>query len=236
MEFDEDQDINRRIELLISTGDCSLKAVRANETSKPFFIDSESSCSPSNSTKCVLSADCRRLDPDFVHPDDRPDQIDKSDSKKLALMLSSAHQITFWSYLLLRIVFSTFSNVCFSLVEATCVVLCEIHKTDYGRQRLWAMLATGVFSPICGLLIDTLSFDPSRELTTDYSPAFYAFNFLVVFTIIFTVILDLEVCPPPKEVWKEIRPLLRSADIWVFLIVVLVSGTLWGFVENFLFW
>ncbi|KAI1280747.1 Major facilitator superfamily domain-containing protein 6-A [Halotydeus destructor] len=159
-----------------------------------------------------------------------------TEGDRAADILSPDHQFTFWSYFMLRILFSTFSNICFTLVEATSVVMVEMHKSDYGRQRLWAMLASGLSSPVCGLLIDVFSEDSATEMGTNYDPAFYAFNLLVFLTIVFTFILDLEVVPPPPDVFKHMKPLLKSLDIWVFLAIVLVSGTLWGFVENFLFW
>lgn len=46
-------------------------------------------------------------------------EVNDHNGNVLMSKFDSRHQVTFWSYFLLRIVFSTFSNICFSLVEAT---------------------------------------------------------------------------------------------------------------------
>lgn len=48
--------------------------------------------------------------------------------------------------------------------------------------------------------------------------------------------MDIEVAPPPKNLLKNVKPLLKSLNVWVLLIVIFILGTLWGFVESFLFW
>lgn len=48
----------------------------------------------------------------------------------------SCHQLTFWLYFIFQVLLATFSNICFTLVDASAVALCGIHDAEYGRQRL----------------------------------------------------------------------------------------------------
>ncbi|CAG2102740.1 unnamed protein product [Medioppia subpectinata] len=147
----------------------------------------------------------------------------------------ASHAFTFWLYFSIRIVFQITVGICFTLLDATTLVLCERHKSSFGKERFWAIFATGLFSPICGLLIDHLSAGKD-EFSTNYSPSFHFFNVLVLLTSVTLMVMSVEVAPPPDNLMKNIRPLLRSANTWVLFIVIFILGTLWGFVESFLFW
>ncbi len=137
---------------------------------------------------------------------------------------------------MLRILFQISVGICFTLLDATTLVLCDKHEqTSFGKERFWAILATGLFSPICGLLIDYLSAGKD-EFSQDYSPSFHFFNLLVLITAITLVILKIEIASPPKNLIKNFKPLLKSWQIWILLIVIFILGTCWGFVESFLFW
>ena len=145
------------------------------------------------------------------------------------------HALTFWLYFFLRIIFQIFLSIAFTLLDATALVMSETEDVDYGKQRFWAIFATGLFSPICGWLVDGFS-EGKDEFSTNYSPTFWFFNALVLVTIFTMFILNIDVAPPPKNIWTNIKPILKSFQIWVFLIMVFILGTCWGFVESFLFW
>lgn len=147
----------------------------------------------------------------------------------------ASHAFTFWLYFCIRIVFQITVGICFTLLDATTLVLCEKYESSFGHERFWAIFATGLFSPICGILIDYLSAGKD-EYSTDYSPSFHFFNILVLMTSLTLMVMNIEVCPPPKNLFKNVKPLLKSVNIWVLLIVIFILGTCWGFVESFLFW
>ena len=48
--------------------------------------------------------------------------------------------------------------------------------------------------------------------------------------------LNLDFKPPAKKIFKDIRKILCRADVSSTLIVFLVAGVMWGFLESFLFW
>ncbi|XP_067134531.1 LOW QUALITY PROTEIN: major facilitator superfamily domain-containing protein 6-like [Centruroides vittatus] len=129
--------------------------------------------------------------------------------------------------------FQVFVAICFSLTEATTLAMVKEHKDDYGRQRVWAILATAIFSPLTGVLVDVVSAYNGR---TDYSPAFYVFDFLIICNMVLVYILNLPVVPPAKNIVKNIKNLIVVPEVVVFLIVIFFLGTFWGFLESFLFW
>ena len=48
--------------------------------------------------------------------------------------------------------------------------------------------------------------------------------------------LNLDFKPPAKKVVKNVWQVMKKAEVLTFLIAFLVTGALWGFLENFLFW
>jgi MFS family permease len=137
-----------------------------------------------------------------------------------------SHSLTFWLYFCLRVTFQISLSICFSLLDASTLVMCKKHGSSFGKERFWAILATGLFTPICSTL----------ELSINYSPSFHFFNALVILTLITLLVMDIEVEPPSKNLLKKLKPYLKSPNIWSLLLVILVLGTEWGFVETYLFW
>ncbi|UYV60231.1 hypothetical protein LAZ67_1000499 [Cordylochernes scorpioides] len=124
-------------------------------------------------------------------------------------------------------------STCFTLLDATTLAMVDNHEGLYGRQRFWAILATAIFSPVTGFLIDHIS---ERNGYPDYSPAFYFFNALVIITGIMVYMLDVQVVPPAEQIIKNVTKLLRLPNVIMLLIVIFWLGTVWGFIESFLFW
>lgn len=147
------------------------------------------------------------------------------------------YMVTFWLYLFIRIFHQVAVGLSYVLLDTTTIVLAEQNNSSYGRQRFWAILATGVFSPICGFVIDNYSykFDEYGDKINNYDPAFYFFNFLTLFTLVKASMINVEISALPTNVWGNIRPLLKSANVWIFLFSVFIMGSCWGFLESFLF-
>lgn len=147
------------------------------------------------------------------------------------------YMVTFWLYLVIRIFHQVAVGLTYVLLDSTTLVLAERHNSNYGRQRFWAILATGLFSPICGAVIDQISKnrDPSGAIIYNYDPAFYFFNSLTAITLFKATKIEVEVAALPKNVWSDVRKLLKSANVWIFLFSVFIMGSCWGFLESFLF-
>ncbi|CAL1297400.1 unnamed protein product [Larinioides sclopetarius] len=140
--------------------------------------------------------------------------------------------LTFWLYFFLRILFNIFASICLTLLDATALAMVEAHGGQYGRQRFWAILAQAVFSPVTGYLVDLLS---EHRGYMDYSPAFHFYNVLAVCTAIAVWMLSVDVPPPAQNVIKNFKKLLQVPPVIALMIVVFWLGSMWGFVESFLF-
>lgn len=147
------------------------------------------------------------------------------------------YMITFWLYLGIRICHQVAVGLTYVLLDTTTMVLANQHDSNYGRQRFWAILATGIFSPICGFVIDNISthHDVAGNKITNFDPAFFLFEGLTALSLFKVSMISVEISELPKNVWGNIRPLLKCANIWVFLISVFIMGSCWGFLESFLF-
>lgn len=147
------------------------------------------------------------------------------------------YMVTFWLYLFIRIFHQLAVGLSYVLLDTTTIVLAEQHNSSYGRQRFWAIMATGIFSPICGFVIDNLSsnVDEFGQKINNFNPAFYFFNVLTALTLIKVSMINVEISALPTNVWKNVRPLLKSANVWIFLFSVFIMGSCWGFLESFLF-
>lgn len=160
--------------------------------------------------------------------------IDQNGSDDSADIL---YMVTFWLYLLIRVFHQVAVGLSYVLLDTTTIVLAEQNNSNYGRQRFWAILATGVFSPICGYIIDHMSHSVDEYGTkiNNYDPAFYFFNILTAFTLFKASLIDVKIAAIPTDVWGNVRPLLKSANVWIFLFSVFIMGSCWGFLESFLF-
>lgn len=147
------------------------------------------------------------------------------------------YMVTFWLYLFIRVFHQVAVGLTYVLLDATTLVLAEQHDSNYGRQRFWAIFATGISSPICGAVIDKISKDRdiNGALIVNYDPAFYFFNILTALTLFMACKIRVEISTLPKNVWKDVSKLLRSANVWIFLFSVFIMGSCWGFLESFLF-
>lgn len=147
------------------------------------------------------------------------------------------YMVTFWLYLFIRVFHQVAVGLSYVLLDTTTIVLAEQNNSSYGRQRFWAILATGIFSPICGFIIDHISytFDPFGQKINNYAPAFHFFNVLTGLTLLNSAMIDVQISALPTNVWSNVRPLLRSANVWIFLFSVFIMGSCWGFLESFLF-
>lgn len=141
-------------------------------------------------------------------------------------------RLTVWIYFGLRVMFQIFVAICISLTDATTLHMVESHGGQYGRQRFWAILATAIFSPVTGILVDMAS----EEGHNDYSPAFYFFNGLTILTVFAVASLKMELALPEENIWKNAVKLFRLPVVIILFFIIFWLGTVWGFIESFLFW
>lgn len=145
-------------------------------------------------------------------------------------------QLTFWATLALRVFADLWLMTAFYLVEAVTVLSINDFSGLYGRIKFWAALGVAISAAVTGVLVDYYS-----ELTgaADYSPAVFVFDGLALVSCALAVFL-------PAVEDKKANHLLHyglgqeprfcSLDASVLFLLVLVLGTVWGYMETYLHW
>ncbi|XP_035226347.1 major facilitator superfamily domain-containing protein 6-like isoform X2 [Stegodyphus dumicola] len=146
--------------------------------------------------------------------------------------------LTFTLYAVLRIAYNIVTVTASTLVNSSAIALTETKAEvgEYGKQRFWAMFALAIFSPLAGILIDIISVDDGK---TNYAPAFHIHNGLICMATVAAWFVDFEMEDKPPgyiETFKNVWKLLKFPSVFVFIIVIFWLGTVWGFLETFLFW
>ncbi|KAK3863611.1 hypothetical protein Pcinc_030637 [Petrolisthes cinctipes] len=138
--------------------------------------------------------------------------------------------LTLWLYLGLRALAEMFSAILVSLLEAVALTMVNQHKGDYGREKMFGLLAVGIFSPVCGYLVDT-------QIGTfgvySYAPVFYVFDGLMLVTAAVTLALPIEVQVQRKSLMKNIRQLIHTTELSILLLLMTLLGTFWGYLKTF---
>jgi len=155
----------------------------------------------------------------------------------------------FWKYLCIRVALDVLRASSLMLFEGALIVTIKEQGGDYGLQKLFGTAGTIIFGPLAGLLIDFVQqkcIADNIERTTDkgfvhhnpdgYSPIIYLYFALRLLTALCILKLRLDFKPPAKKVFQNIRSVLFRFEVMSYLIVFLVAGTMWGFLESFLFW
>lgn len=66
-------------------------------------------------------------------------------------------QLTFWSYLVVRVFIGIVSGTSFAMFEGAVIAILREHKADYGLQRIYATVGGMISSPVSGWMIDYAS-------------------------------------------------------------------------------
>ena len=129
--------------------------------------------------------------------------------------------LTFWIYLVLRLVYQIFLNGSGNLFEGACLAIVTQVKGDLGLQRIFGLVGLMIFSPISGVLMDHFSIGKSIP---DYRPAFYLYAGLVAILAVGILGIDLNFKAPNSNLLRDVKILLKNAELVAFILVVFMSG------------
>ena len=103
---------------------------------------------------------------------------------------------------------------------------------------MFGTLGAVVFGPLSGQLIDMAQKDPSSSSNPAgaYMSVILLYFALRTVTAICLLKLTLDFKPPAKKVVKNVWQVMKKTEVLAFLAAFLMTGILWGFLENFLFW
>ncbi|XP_063601050.1 major facilitator superfamily domain-containing protein 6-like [Penaeus indicus] len=140
--------------------------------------------------------------------------------------------VTFWLYFGFRALAEMFIAILVSLLEAVALTMVHQHNGDYGREKMCGIFAVGVFSPLCGYLMDTQT---GTFGVYYYAPVFYVFDGLLMITAIVTLFLPFEVEVTRKSLWKSIGSLIKTSELNILLLLMTLLGTFWGYLKTFVY-
>ncbi|XP_069191149.1 major facilitator superfamily domain-containing protein 6 isoform X1 [Procambarus clarkii] len=139
---------------------------------------------------------------------------------------------TFWIYFVLRMIATFFLNSLFTMMDAMTLAIVRQHNGDYGKQRFLFILGLATVPLLAGF---TLDWHEASVGYKDYSPAFYLGAALCLVSAALITRLCFTVEPSGDKVVADLLKLVTRPEINVYLVMVLVMGSNWGFLESYLF-
>lgn len=134
-------------------------------------------------------------------------------------------------------------NIClgcnFLLIDAQTIQMCKREEElgrsgEIGRQYVYSAIAQAAISPIVGKLMDYVSsFSPINE--PNYIVPFAGNVLFLALTLAMVCKIQLDIELPKSTSIRGLGKIFSNVDILVFLVLTLVTGSCWGFVETFLF-
>ncbi|XP_076033191.1 major facilitator superfamily domain-containing protein 6-like isoform X2 [Oratosquilla oratoria] len=140
---------------------------------------------------------------------------------------------TFVIFLLIRFIHVTLISICLTMFSGAVMAVLVEKGGDYGLQRLYMNLGGVIFTPLSGMLIDSISASSGKE---DFRSIFYMFVGIMFLCSLMNKFVDLEFKRPNVNIIHDCKILLKNPEIDVFLFFMIVSGMCSGILETFLFW
>ena len=103
---------------------------------------------------------------------------------------------------------------------------------DFGKEKLFSSLGMAISTPLAGLLIDWYSTGLNY---TNYDPAFYTYDILLIISVFAIFAMPLGEKPPAQNIGKNLKRILIMPHVIIFLVFLFIAGNYWGFIENYLF-
>ncbi|KAJ8688636.1 hypothetical protein QAD02_024431 [Eretmocerus hayati] len=123
-----------------------------------------------------------------------------------------------------------------SIADAICFDLLGYERNkDYGKQKMWGSIGTGIFGLSIGYLIDVFS---QGDGLKNYAIIFYVLLLAMFLDVVVSSTLkksNLKVHNEPS-IFYELWPILRESRVLVFAWWCIGAGMCTGVVWNFLFW
>ena len=125
----------------------------------------------------------------------------------------------------------------FIILDAQTIQMCKVeeeagNKGSYGRQIMFKTLAQAIISPLVGVMMDQLSLLTGE---TNYVAPFIVCDVLVVCAMAAMCFIDDDIGIPKSNTMKGVKIIFSNPNMMVFLVVTFICGTMFGYVETFLF-
>merc|ERR1719167_113503 len=146
--------------------------------------------------------------------------------------------ITNGVYFIFRMLATMALASCFILLDAQTIQMCTIeekrgHTGSYGKQILYKTLAQAVISPSVGAVMDYIT---EMQGQPNYLAAFIIADILIGISLFCALKIDMDLeLPKSKDSMGGLKAILTNLEILLFLVMMFVCGSMYGFVETFLF-
>ena len=147
--------------------------------------------------------------------------------------------LTFALYFVFRALATMCLACCFILIDAQTIQMCKEEEKDgkagaLGRQFVYAAISQAIISPVVGQLMDYVS-KKYNDGKPNYLVAFIAHDAFLVCGMVLLLFTKLDVKLPKATSFQGIKQIFSSLDNCVFLVLMFIIGSMWGFIETFLF-
>jgi len=136
-------------------------------------------------------------------------------------------------YIVLRAMIDVLRASSCMMFEGAVVITIKQMGGDYGLQKLFGTFGAIIWGPVSGQIIDMAS---SASGAPNYAPVFYTFFVMRIICALLILKLNLSFKKPAKRVFKDLGKLIIKPHIFMFLVIFFLCGSVWGFLESYLFW
>jgi len=146
--------------------------------------------------------------------------------------------ITNGVYFIFRMMATMSLASCFILLDAQTIQMCAVEEKHgkvgaYGRQILYKTLAQAVISPLVGAMMDYIT---AYQGQPNYVASFLIADVLLFISFVCALKIDMDLeLPVNKDAMGGLKAILTNFEILLFLVMMFVCGSMYGFVETFLF-
>nr|XP_053655059.1 uncharacterized protein LOC128704073 isoform X1 [Cherax quadricarinatus] len=134
--------------------------------------------------------------------------------------------VTFWSYLVVRLLFGMFQSVGYTLYEGAVMAHVQERGINYGYQRAWGTMAVIVGSLLGGYLVD---------ITSGFKMIFWMSAGLHVVSAGLMLLLTMNFKLPTQSLTREIFRYLLNVEVILLFSAMLAAGVLIGYLETFMY-
>ncbi|GFS36280.1 hypothetical protein NPIL_664191 [Nephila pilipes] len=114
----------------------------------------------------------------------------------------------------------------YRLYDVIVVDLATEHNNDFGRQRVWSILGSFCGPPIAGYILHQFAFSGNYK---DYSITFICSAIFAILSVSSIWIVPSPMNKPAKKMWKKSLQFIRKLEVCLFILLLLVSGSSFGF-------
>ncbi|KAF2361588.1 Major facilitator superfamily associated domain [Trinorchestia longiramus] len=141
-------------------------------------------------------------------------------------------KVTFWVYFIIRALADLFPTVLISLLDAMILTMVTEYNGDFGRQKMFGLVAVGMTAPLVGVLMDG-SIGAQGQLK--YGPVFYVFTALMLVSASITLFLPFQVEVRTSSLLKSFSLLFKNGELVVLFLIMFTLGSFWSYLETFFY-